>query len=464
MTTAQNNSLIVTLAEKLTSKSVEPQLVTEILEVIAKGLNFDCGFIYSVDNAGNCFMKEHWETHTISLCESFPSDLLDKEYLARLAAEEIVYLEVGHGLSEQELTLLDLFSVESLAISTAVDENMRVFGMIVFANTSPKEELSEANKKTFSILLNMLINYVGKRMYVNKLSFAKTALESILDNTGIDIYVNDFQTHDVLYVNKSMAAPYGGIEKFMGSKCWQTLFPSQGGPCKFCPQKKLLDHNGEPSRIYTWDYQRAFDGSWFRVFSAAFRWVDGRLAHVVSSADITDNKRNEELIQYLANYDALTRLPNRRMLVSECENRIAKKQAGEKFHLLFFDIDGFKAINDNFGHDTGDEFLVQLGEFFMSIPMLKDHIYRHGGDEFVALLDGNATPANINTLSGFIHGRFEKPWKLKNGDVYCNTSIGVAAFPEDGATAEELLRKADQAMYQIKKCGGAGLKFYAEKN
>lgn len=71
------------------------------------------------------------------------------------------------------------------------------------------------------------------------------------------------------------------------------------------------------------------------MFSAAFRWVDGRLAHVVSSADITDNKRNEALVEYLANYDSLTNLPNRRMLVKECERRIDKTQEGGEGYLLF---------------------------------------------------------------------------------------------------------------------------------
>ena len=93
---------------------------------------------------------------------------------------------------------------------------------------------------------------------------------------------------------------------------------------------KADDENGEPTKIYSWDYQRPFDGSWFRVFSAAFRWGGRQTAHVVSSADITDNKRNEALVEYLANYDSLTNLPNRRMLVKECERRIDKTQGGRR--------------------------------------------------------------------------------------------------------------------------------------
>ncbi|MEA5003896.1 MAG: GGDEF domain-containing protein, partial [Christensenella sp.] len=249
--------------------------------------------------------------------------------------------------------------------------------------------------------------------------------------------------------------------QFMGQKkCWEALFPGQIGPCDFCPQEKLIDEQGAPTKVYSWDYQRPFDGSWFRVFSAAFVWVDGRLAHVVSSADITENKRNEAMIEKLANYDQLTGLPNRRMLIRECEGRIDKATATEQGYLLFFDIDGFKAINDNFGHDEGDEFLIQLGKFFSSIPMIGDSIYRNGGDEFVAVLGGEAiTKANIRSLVGFIHERFKKPWKLKTGEIYCSASIGVSCYPEDGTTAEELLKKADMAMYQVKKAGGKGMCF-----
>ena len=72
-----------------------------------------------------------------------------------------------------------------------------------------------------------------------------------------------------------MAIPYGGKEVFEGRKCWEVLFPGQIGPCDFCPQKHIIDGNEKPSSVYTWDYQRAFDGSWFRVFSSAFYWTDG---------------------------------------------------------------------------------------------------------------------------------------------------------------------------------------------
>ncbi|MCD7874496.1 MAG: GGDEF domain-containing protein [Acidaminococcaceae bacterium] len=224
--------------------------------------------------------------------------------------------------------------------------------------------LTAAEHRLLTTVLPMFGRYLGVRVYRNRLAFASNSLESILDNTGIDIYVNDFYNHDILYANKSMAAPYGGIAQFLGRKCWEVLFPGQNGPCSFCPQQKLIDENGEPTKIYSWDYQRPFDGSWFRVFSAAFRWVDGRLAHVVSSADITENKHNEALIEYLANYDALTELPNRRMLVQECERRLAQLEDGGKGYLLFLILTALKISTILLGMKPVTNFWCSWGSSF----------------------------------------------------------------------------------------------------
>ena len=115
-----------------------------------------------------------------------------------------------------------------------------------------------------------------------------------MNNMGVDIYVNSFDSHDMLYANASMAAPYGGIKHFEGKKCWQALYTDKTGECEFCPKRHLIDENGQPTRVYSWDYQRPFDKCWFRVFSAAFPWIDGQMAHVITSVDIDHQKKIEE--------------------------------------------------------------------------------------------------------------------------------------------------------------------------
>ena len=462
MTDQSRDSLIWTMAEMLVEKQVDTAIINKSLDLICKTFSFDGALVYEADQAHDFNLMERHLLHEFPLCETFAINSIDPEFRSHMAKSVVTSIDKKEDNTTGERQLLETLSATHVTAFSVVDENARIFGLIVFLKTGSGKALLDEDHKRISVLLAMLGRYIGVRVYQNKISFAKNSLESILDNTGIDIYVNDFHTHKVLWVNKSMAAPYGGPSAFLGKVCWQVLFPGQTGPCEFCPQKHLLDEDGNPSKVYIWDYQRPFDGSWFRVFSAAFRWVDGRLAHVVSSADITDNKRNEELIEYLANFDSLTGLPNRRKLINDCTILIDHIQNRGNGYLLFFDLDGFKAINDNYGHDSGDEFLIQLGEFFLGIPMLKNRMYRHGGDEFVALIDGSVMKDNIRSLVNFIHERFKKPWSLKKGNVFCNTSVGVACYPEDGDTSEELIRKADHAMYEIKKKGGAGICFYEE--
>lgn len=459
MDATPDNMILSSLAEKLSGKQVESESIYNALEIICRKFKFKCGMIYEIDQFNSFNKKEYYADAMIRVPDSFSIESISPEYRTILSENIMLYIDRNETKNNYELDFIKMFFAQNLACVTIVDETFRINGFMVLINTDLDKNVLLESMTLLSTLLNMVGRSLSVRAYQNKVKFSQMALENVLDNTGIDIYVNDFYTHDILYVNKSMAAPYGGKERFSGRKCWDILFPGRTGPCEFCPQKKIVDAQGNPTKVYSWDYQRPFDGSWFRVFSAAFRWMDGRLAHVVSSADITENKRNEALIEYMANYDSLTNLPNRRMLINECERRITHAEEGDTACLLFFDIDGFKAINDNFGHDAGDEFLVELGKFFIGIPMLKDAIYRNGGDEFVALLGGDITKAHIRSLVSFIHERFKKPWKLKSGDVFCNVSVGVACYPQDGATAEALLNKADQAMYHVKKSGGGSICF-----
>lgn len=459
MQQSRYDALILQLARLLVGKQVDTETVERSLELVCSAFSFEHGAVYEVDSFGLLTLTECCNLEELPANVDLSNMRVTPEQQSDYTRADVLYLERGACATPDETELLDRYAVGALAVAPVTDESRRIYGLIVFFSKDRAEPPPDA-ARSLAVPLTMLIRYVSLRMYQSKLSQAHASLESILDNTGIDIYVNDFNNHDILYINRSMAAPYGGQEQFRGKKCWQVLFPGQTGPCEFCPQKKLIDENGEPTKVYTWDYQRPFDGAWFRVFSSAFRWTDGRLAHVVSSADITDNKQKEALIEYMANYDSLTGLPNRRMLVQECGRRIDRASAAEQGYVLFFDIDGFKAVNDNYGHDAGDEFLIQLGQFFSGIPLLKDAIYRNGGDEFVAILGGEGiTKTNIQNLAGFILTRFKKPWILEGGQVFCNTSIGVACFPEDGRTAEELLRRADMAMYRVKKSGGGGICF-----
>lgn len=448
--------LITQFCETLQKRSFDDCDVIENLNLMSNFYSFQHGMIYEIDQFNIFHLKEH--------TDSFNADLPKQLHL------NIINTHFFNSYENERLCIFDAQSVATTYFKTPYllfypicDKANKILGFVAFSFSERDCIQHENTLKTELMLLSQLLK---DRLYENKVSFAIKSLEDILDNTGIDIYVNDFNNHDILYVNKSMAAPYGGAKEFMNRKCWDVLFPGQNGQCEFCPQKNLIDDEGNPTKVYTWDYQRAMDGSWFRVFSSAFNWIDGRLAHVVSSADITDNKNYEALVHHMANFDELTNLPNRRKLLEDCEQKILHASETEQGYVLFFDIDGFKSINDNYGHDAGDEFLVKLAEFFTNIPLLKNSIYRNGGDEFIAVIGGeHITKEHIKNLANTIIYRFRKSWVLTKGEVYCSTSIGIACFPDDGQNSDELIHLADQAMYNAKKAGGASFCFcYQLKN
>lgn len=432
--------------------------IERALAMICTNFSFQCGAVYETDNIKQFYKKEAYEADGGSL----PAQVLFQISNVPPRSDRAIYhIDRETYQPASQLDVLDLFGASNMIVTSLGDDDIQ--GFFVFTGPRDRMGLDKAEERSLFMMAGLLGRYIMPSINRSRMDLIRKTYESIIDSTGIDIYVNDFYTHEILYVNQSMAAPYGGKEAFQNSKCWEVLFPGSTGPCEFCPQKYILGEDGKPSSVHTWDYQRAFDGSWFRVFSAAFYWTDGRLAHVVSSADITDNKQQEATIQYMANYDALTDLPNRRKLIVDGRRHIEQIQEDEPLYLLFFDIDGFKKINDNFGHDGGDEFLVSLSAFFKGNPMLKDAVYRNGGDEFVGIIRGKGiTKNNIDSLARFIHSRFHKAWELKKGNVFCNISIGVACYGEDGRTIEELLQTADMAMYRAKKKGDGFLCYGSE--
>lgn len=452
MKTEKLGKLIINLAQRLDDNIVVREHVIEALTLIKNTYSFESACIYDLDQYRSFILQEHLSEKTIICPEAISLSNFSPSFYHSITNASVTFIENTMDASEGSV-LCSLFQADNLLLTSIVIEGNQIIGLVILANIDPQDQ------EELTPVLSVLSKYVRMRCASSRLKQTRTALENVIDNTGIDIYAIDFNTYEILYANKSMAEPYGGLEKFYGHKCWEVLFPEQNGICEFCPQKHIIDEEGNPTKVYSWDYQRALDGSWFRVFSAAFRWVDGRLAHVVSSVDITENKLNEELISRMANYDPLTNLPNRRKLVIECEERIANKENKQGF-LLFIDIDKFKNINDELGHESGDEFLIQLGEFFSSISMLEGNIFRNGGDEFIALLDAKAcTEENVIDLCKQLQNRFQKEWILKKGNAICDVSIGISCYPQDGTDSESLISKADQAMYYIKSQGGGNYCF-----
>ncbi len=178
--------------------------------------------------------------------------------------------------------------------------------------------------------------------------------------------------------------------------------------------------------------------------------------------EIERRNQAESTIQYLANHDQLTSLPNRRQLDKTLAHEILRcDRYGKKMALLFLDLDGFKRINDTLGHHVGDQVLLKISERFRELIRETDTLARFGGDEFVILMTDIAEKDPLVSRLKRILETTLAPVKIGDNLLNVGVSIGVAYYPDHAGTADELLSCADKAMYQAKSEGKNTFRFYS---
>ena len=177
--------------------------------------------------------------------------------------------------------------------------------------------------------------------------------------------------------------------------------------------------------------------------------------------DISERKKAQERLTWLAYHDPLTTLPNRFLLRDRVEQAIAKARWHERsLALLFLDLDRFKNINDTLGHEVGDQLLKQVAARLGRIVRGDDTVARIGGDEFVILIEDFAHPTDVALVAKKIVDGLTTPFTLETGEFFVTASAGVAVFPSDGDDVRTLLRNADTAMYRAKEKGRNQFHFY----
>ncbi|WP_412679202.1 EAL domain-containing protein [Brevibacillus parabrevis] len=177
--------------------------------------------------------------------------------------------------------------------------------------------------------------------------------------------------------------------------------------------------------------------------------------------DITDRKQSEELIHHLAYHDALTDLPNRRMYTQHLSREIMQaKRFQSNLAVLFLDLDRFKDVNDSFGHDVGDLLLVEAANRLKACLRPTDVVARLGGDEFTVLLSQLADREEAAALANQIMEALQRPFILQDHSFNMSCRIGIALYPQDGDNADDLLKRADTALYTVKSRGKNGYDFF----
>ncbi len=289
------NAFLLHFLERLNGCESIENKITESLTDICEYYGFKRGFIYQTDGFRYFYLKETVGNSDNILRQRFENSEMTNQHAARINGKnKPFYACRNQNTSWNDVDIVDFYKVDSLLIRQIQDSEGKIIGFIGFGDREHAISFTDEELQVIHLILGSLSKEIAVREYKEREVRASKTLSSIMNNMGVDIYVNSFDSHDMLYVNESMAAPYGGIEHFEGKKCWQALYKDKTGECEFCPKKHLIDENGQPTKVYSWDYQRPFDKCWFRVFSAAFAWIDGQIAHVITSVDINHQKTIEE--------------------------------------------------------------------------------------------------------------------------------------------------------------------------
>jgi diguanylate cyclase (GGDEF)-like protein/PAS domain S-box-containing protein len=261
-----------------------------------------------------------------------------------------------------------------------------------------------------------------------------------------------FQGDKMRYVNPA-AETITGLSKqqLLSMNFWDVVHPEfrelvrerglarqQGDAAPNAYEVKLLTNDGQEKWV---------------DFTAGIIDFEGAPAVLGTAFDITERKRAEMLLQLAANRDPLTGLFNRRAGLAAVEERLQlAKNAGHRFSTMILDLDKFKSINDTYSHETGDAALVRFSQVMSDLVADRGVICRLGGDEFQIGIDG-AGLEDVVTIAEQLRAALRR--SLQDGKLPAfRVSIGVACYPEDGATTEELGRRADEAMYAAKAHGG----------
>ncbi len=281
-----------------------------------------------------------------------------------------------------------------------------------------------------------------RRITKNSLASSYASLEAILENVGCGIYVRDPASGGELYANQRFRNHFKDLMDNEKLEAYLNSEPTQ-------------EYETEFREIYLEELKR-----WYDLHCTQIQWVDGRNVLLYTIYDVTEKKRYQQKIERQANNDFLTGLYNR----MRCEQDLRKyieeaREFGGEGALLYIDLDDFKHINDGLGHQYGDILLKRISASIQKIIGVENNCYRMGGDEFIIIVSHHHR-AILPHIIEEIRTIFTRPWLLKDADYYCTMSMGVVCFPTDGDTVDELIRKADIAMYGAKCAGKNRVEFY----
>ncbi|MCG7872877.1 MAG: EAL domain-containing protein [Candidatus Thiodiazotropha lotti] len=299
-------------------------------------------------------------------------------------------------------------------------------------------------------------------------------------DTAFDAVITADGSGRIVSWNQQAREVFGYDERFvLGLRLFQLILPPEAFVKIEHELKPIFENQSNlPSRLRLETVGQRKNGQEFPLELAISSSTAGNQPMLsIFARDITERKRWDEKIRYLAYCDSLTDLPNRQAFKEQVSKAInTAKRHGRIGAVLYLDLDEFKRINDTLGHDIGDMLLQNITKRLVEQVRISDtisfshtgqfsgkNIARLGGDEFTVLLDEIEEPEDAAIVAKRVQSVIASSYNLNGHDVYVTPSIGIAIFPRDGHDVEELLKNADTAMYHAKAVGKNNFQFYTEQ-
>ena len=349
-----------------------------------------------------------------------------------------------HITTTKNVKLIEIDNEECIFVNIRDVSNIE---KINYELNTTKRELEERSKQ----LVNLLDDH--KKQIVEK----QLQLDEIVNIIDEIIWYIDDKTMEVKYVSNAIEHIFGEKkEDFLnGSSLWMSMIHEDD-------RQNVMDffYEIKPSQSDTVEFRiKRKDGT--------IRWLSNTITHHQSlnffigvTHDITQKKKDQKEIEFMAYHDVLTSLPNRSYLKNEI-NTLLKKSSiiKQNFAVLFLDLDNFKYINDSMGHDIGDELLIKVSQKLNETVGKKGVCTRFGGDEFVILMQMQ-NKRDLDIKAQQIIDSLNLPFKVEDHEFFISSSIGISIYPDDAQTATELIKSADTAMYEAKLAGKNRYSFF----
>ena len=285
-------------------------------------------------------------------------------------------------------------------------------------------------------------------------------LGRLLDHASEEVYIFDAQSLYFLEVNAGARHNLGLTAEELGRMSLVTIAT---GLESSLLEGYLTKLRGGEAEHYTYHARhRRVDGTSYPVeVRLSFSREEEPPVFMAIAQDITEREASEKRMRQLAHYDMLTGLPNRALLFDRLKQAMAATVRAKRTLAVFFlDLNGFKPINDNYGHEAGDEVLKLVAERLSAGLRAGDTVARLGGDEFVVLAQGLNDVSDVTSLAWKLIELFDLPFEVKLKPLRISTSLGITLYPQDNSEPEGLLRHADAAMYESKQAGPGRFHFY----